>query len=191
MTHVVMTKEFYERDTATVAKDLLGKLLVRRLDDETLEGIIVETEAYYGRDDPASRAFKGKKNYNRVMWEEAGHLFIYNVHQYWMFNFVAHKKNRVGGVLIRAIEPIKGIETMKKKRPVKNLRDLTNGPGKLTLALAMDKSLNFIEATSEKCEIYVLENELRFEIECSHRIGVKKDLEEKLRFFIKGNMFVS
>jgi DNA-3-methyladenine glycosylase len=186
-----MKREFYERDTSAVAKDLLGKVLIRMLNNETLGGKIVETEAYYGRDDPASRAFKGKKNYNKVMWKEPGHIFIYNVHRYWMFNFVAHKKNRVGGVLIRAIEPIKGIDTMKKKRPVKNLRNLTNGPGKLTMALAIDKSLNFTKATSENCEIYVIENELRFEIECSHRIGVKKDLDKKLRFFIKGNMFVS
>jgi DNA-3-methyladenine glycosylase len=174
MKHVAMKREFYERDTAIVAKDLLGKVFVRRLGEETLEGIIVETEAYYGKDDPASRAFKGKKKYNRVMWEDPGRVFIYNVHKYWMFNFVAHKKNKVGGVLIRAIEPIKGIETMQKNRPVKNLRDLTNGPGKLTLALAIDKNLNFIEGTSENCEIYVIENELRFEIERSHRIGVKE-----------------
>lgn len=100
----VFGKDFYTRDTETVARDLLGKILVRRLGDELLGGIILETEAYFGADDPASRAFQGKKRYNSVMFGEPGHLFIYNVHKYWMLNFIGHD-NGVGGILIRAIEP--------------------------------------------------------------------------------------
>ncbi|MCW4050236.1 MAG: DNA-3-methyladenine glycosylase [Candidatus Bathyarchaeota archaeon] len=186
----VLDKKFYSRDTAEVAKGLLGKVLVRKLDDEYLEGIIVETEAYYGVDDPASRAYHGKKQYNRVMFEEPGHLFIYNVHRYWMLNFIAHDDG-VGGILIRAIEPTKGIETMQRNRPKKKETDLTSGPGKLTVALRVTKNLNGLPITDESCTIHVKGNEMEFEIGTSHRIGVTKDLPKELRFYIKKNRFVS
>jgi len=182
--------DFYTRNTEVVAKDLLGKILVRRLGDEHLGGIIVETEAYFGAEDPASRAFHGKKRYNSVMFGEPGHLFIYNVHKYWMLNFIAHD-NGVGGILVRAIEPTMGVETMQKNRPVKRDRDLTSGPGKLTLALDVDRSLNGQLTTDDSCEIHVLDNEYDFEMGTSHRIGVTKDLPEHFRFYVKNNKFVS
>jgi len=187
----ILSQDFYSRDTALVAKELLGQLLIRRLDEDEVGGFIVETEAYYGEDDPASRAYEGKKRYNQVMYEDSGHLFIYNVHQYWMLNFVAHELGKVGGVLIRAINPMFGIDTMMRNRPVDDLLELTNGPGKLTLALDVDKSLNSLPVTSEDCAIYVRENELDSQIGRSHRIGVKRDLEKKLRYYIKGDKFVS
>lgn len=186
----VLPRGFYKRRTDTVAKELLGKILVRRLDDTLLDGIIVETEAYFGADDPASRAFEGLKTYNRVMFEEPGRVFIYNVHQYWMLNLIAHD-NGVGGILIRAIEPTIGLETMKHNRPVKHLRDLTSGPGKLTLALDVDNSLNGLDATSTDSPVYVLDNEYPCEIETSYRIGVTLDLPEHYRYYVKNNEFVS
>ena len=91
----LLPRSFYTRSTDEVARDLLGKLLVRRLDDMLLGGIIVETEAYFGGDDPASRAYEGLKTYNRVMFEEPGRVFIYNVHQYWMLNLIAHDTGSV------------------------------------------------------------------------------------------------
>ena len=108
-----------------------------------------------------------------------------------MLNIIAHKEGEVGGVLIRALEPVDGLEMMKKNRPGKQLTDLTSGPGKLTLALLIDKRLNGIDATLASSEIYVLENKKKFGVMTSHRIGVSRDLDEKLRFFIKGNQFVS
>ena len=186
----VLGKEFYTRDTEVVARELLGKILIRRLGDEILGGVIVETEAYFGADDPASRAFHGKKQYNSVMFGDPGHLFIYNVHQYWMLNIIAHDSG-VGGILIRAIKPTMGVETMKLNRPVKRLSDLTSGPGKLTLALDVDKSLNGIEATEMSSVIHVLDNKLEYELGTSHRIGVTKDLPEHYRFYVKENEFVS
>jgi len=182
--------DFYSRETEAAAKDLLGKILVRRLGDELLGGIIVETEAYFGAEDPASRAFQGMKRYNSVMFGEPGHLFIYNVHKYWMLNFIAHDIG-VGGILIRAIEPTMGIETMQENRPVKRLTDLTSGPGKLTLALDVNRSLNGQATTDDSCEIHVLDNEYEFEMGTSHRIGVTKDLPEHFRFYVKNNKFVS
>ena len=186
----ILSKDFFERDPEIVAKELLGKKLIRKLDKTFLKGIIVETEAYFGFDDPASRAYKGKKTFNKLMWSEPGKVFIYNVHKYWMFNIVAHERG-IGAVLIRAIEPTIGIEVMKTHRSVKKDVDLTNGPGKLTLALKIDKSLNGIFVTSHESEIIIIKNMMDFKIGKSHRIGVTKDLEKKLRFFIKGNRFVS
>jgi DNA-3-methyladenine glycosylase len=187
----VLTKEFYERDPELVARDLLGKKLIRRINDSTLQGIIVETEAYYGYTDPASRAYNGKKSYNSLMWEEVGRSFIYNVHRFWMFNIVAHKKGEIGAVLIRAVEPEKGIEIMKKNRSVKILTQLTSGPGKLTIALNIDKRLNGCSVINSESEIIVVDNKFDFNMGFSHRIGVKRDLIKKLRFFIKGNKYVS
>ncbi len=186
----VLTSTFYRRDTATVARDLLGKVLVRRLDNELLGGVIVETEAYFGGDDPASRAYAGLKTYNRVMFEEPGRVFIYNVHKYWMLNLIAHDTG-VGGILIRAIEPTMGVEIMKRNRPVKRIRDLSSGPGKLTLALDVDKRLNGVDATSSDSPIYVLENKHPHSVGTSHRIGVTRDLPDHYRYYVENNEYVS
>ncbi len=191
MPREVLPRAFYERDPEIVAKELLGKRLLRKLEANLLEGIIVETEAYYGLHDPASRAYHGIKNYNRAMWGEPGQAFIYNVHKYWMFNIVAHKPNQIGAVLLRAVEPMKGTEVMKRNRPVRNLFDLTNGPGKLTRAFKIDKSQNGVSVVSRASEIIVANNEIKFSIGSSRRIGVKKDLERDLRFFVEDNNFIS
>lgn len=187
----VLTFDFYERDPATVARELIGKRLIRRLGGDVLEAILVETEAYFGLGDPASRAFHGKKNYNRLMWRTPGKVFIYNVHRYWMLNIVAHRPGEVGAVLIRALEPVKGIEVMIRHRPVDVLRELTSGPGKLTLALNIDRSLNEADVTNDESDVFIVSNDLDFEIGTSHRVGVKRDLAEELRFYIVGNSFVS
>ena len=187
----ILVFDFYERDPATVARELLGKRLIRRLGGDVLEAILVETEAYYGLGDPASRAFHGKKNYNRPMWSTPGKVFIYNVNRYWMLNIVAHRPGEVGAVLIRALEPVKGIEVMIRHRPVDAVRELSSGPGKLTLALNIDRSLNDVDVTNDDSDVFFVSNDLDFEIGTSHRIGVKRDLAEELRFYIIGNSFVS
>lgn len=186
-----LPRTFYERDPGAVAQELLSKRLIRRLGTHFLEGVIVETEAYYGFDDPASRAYQGIKNYNELMWKEPGRVFIYNVHKYWMLNIVAHAIGQVGAVLLRAIEPRAGMEVMKRFRPVKQVANLTNGPGKLTMALGIDKSVNGIPVTSCESELIVVNNRMKPEIGSSHRVGVRRDLDRNLRFFIKGNNFVS
>lgn len=187
----VLTRRFYERDPEVVARDLLGKILVRRLYGKSLEGILVETEAYYGLKDPASRAYKGIKVYNKSLWGDPGKAFIYNVHKYWMLNAVAHEPGSVGAVLIRAVEPTKGIEIMKRNRKVNDILELTNGPGKLTQAFRIDKKLNEKDLTVSGAEVLIAQNEMKHEIKSSYRIGVKRDLKKKLRFFINGNKFVS
>jgi DNA-3-methyladenine glycosylase len=188
----LLPKEFYERDPAVVAKEMLGKILVRKLDSEVLSGKIVETEAYYGENDPASKAYRGEKTFNELMFLDVGKTFIYMVHGNWLLNIVAHVKGGVGAVLIRSVEPIQGIEIMKKRRNVSNLRDLTSGPGKLTKAFAITKDLNGIDVAKEDSILIIIDGEREnLKVRSSHRIGVKADLPQELRFFIYGNKFVS
>jgi DNA-3-methyladenine glycosylase len=188
----ILNKKFYERDPAIVAKELLGKILIRKLGKKNLAGKIVETEAYYGKEDPASRAYSGRPKYCvKLLYDNPGKALIYNVHNNWLFNIVAHQKEKAGAVLIRALEPLEGIEIMKNNRKEIDVKRLTNGPGKLTKAFRITKDLNGIYITRKKSEILILNNKEKFEICSSHRIGVTKDLKKKLRFFIKGNEFVS
>jgi len=187
----ILKRKYFQRDPKNVALDLLGTKLVRKFDLQIFEGMIVETEAYYGEKDPAYRAYNGLKFYNKAMWSLPGNLFIYNVHKYWMFNIVAHYPNEVGAVLIRAVEPLTGIEEMMKNRPIDDIYQLTNGPGKLTIAFKIDNSLNEIDITSEKTRIHIVKYKTDFKIASSKRIGVKKDLKRNMRFFIDSNRYVS
>ncbi len=188
----LLPKEFYERDPAVVARELLGKVLVRKLNGEALSGKIVETEAYYGEEDPASKAYKGRKRFNQLMFCPAGKLFIYMVHGNWLLNIVAHPVGSVGAVLIRALEPISGVETMIKNRGEKRLEHLTSGPGRLTKALAVTNELNGEDVTLESSRLKVAEGMPEiFQIASTPRIGVKFDLPQPLRFYIKGNRYVS
>ena len=188
----ILSRKFYARNPKTVAIELLGKVIVRKVGNKKLSGMIVETEAYYGDKDPASRAYKGKKKYNSVMWDLPGKLFIYMVHGYWLLNIVAHEKDSAGVVLIRALEPLDGVDEMIKNRRNENIRSLTNGPGKLTKAMQIDKKLNGLDVTKRNSELTVVKSGFRPKnIARSYRIGVTKDLPEKLRFYLKGNNFVS
>lgn len=173
-----LDESFFSRKTKIVAKELLGKILVRKFKGKELKAKIVETEAYYGSNDPASRAFKRTKM-SEPMFAKAGTLFIYNVHKYLMFNIVTEKENKPGAVLIRALEPM-------------NFKANLSGPGRLTRALKITKELNG-KHLSETETIAILNSETdeKIKIVSSHRIGVTHDLKKKLRFFIKGNPYVS
>jgi DNA-3-methyladenine glycosylase len=189
----ILPRKFYERDPALVARSLLGKILVREVNSKILSGKIVETEAYYGKKDPASRAYSGRPKFcAKLMHGKPGVTLIYMVHNNWLLNFVAHRRNETGAVLIRAIEPLEGIETMKMNRRVDDLYRLTNGPGKLTKALAITKELNGIDVTDGKSKLVVVEGcKEKFKVSSSRRIGVRKDLPQNLRFFVKESKFVS
>jgi len=187
-----LERSFYRRDTATVARELLGKTIVRRLGHQVLTGRIVETEAYYGEKDPASRAYKGRKNYNSPMFDDPGRLFIYMVHSWWLLNIAAHEPGEPGAVLIRALEPIEGIPVMEDNRGVTDLHNLTSGPGKLTKALNVTKELHGLDVTEGSAELKIVdEGPEEFQTATSHRIGVTRDLPRELRFYVKGNRFVS
>ena len=187
-----MGKEFYLRDTAMVAVDLLGKLVVRLISGVRVSCMIVETEAYYGPEDPASRARRGGE-LAKVMAGDVGRALIFMVHGNWLFNVVAHEEGGIGAILIRSCQPIEGVEVMIKNRGVNNVRRLTNGPGKLAKALSIDKRFHGKELYTTHhglwIEYYV--NVPRSRIAYSHRIGVTKDLPMILRFYITNNPYVS
>jgi len=188
---MILPKSFYERDPAVVARELLGNILVVK-DNEMLKGRIVETEAYYGLSDPASRAFKGKTKLSRWMWEDAGSTFVYMVHGYWLFNIITERKGKPSGVLIRAVEPLEGLEHMMKRRKTDNVKNLTSGPGKLTISFNISGNDNGLKVYNKNSRILVEEcNDKNFRIGTSGRIGVREDLQEHLRFFVEGNKFVS
>lgn len=188
----VLPRSFYERDTAEVARALLGKILVHRAREGRTSGEIVETEAYYGEGDPASRASRGRTKMNEIMWGQAGRAFVYMVHARWLFNVVAEREGVPGAVLVRALEPREGIDLMRRRRRTSNELELTSGPGKLTRAMGITRGHHGLDLTDDKSELVIVEGEPRqFSIASSHRVGVSADLVRELRFYIEGNPFVS
>ena len=184
--------EFFQRPADIVAQDLLGKLLIRLKDDIPIGGMIVETEAYFGKDDPASRAAKGGK-IGSLMYRKPGYALVYMVHANWLLNIVTGYKGEASAVLIRAIEPLIGIHHMTINRNTDDIFLLASGPGRLTKALEIDDSFNNyrVNAIDSPLKIlYYIELE-DDEIDRSHRIGVKEDLPEPLRFYIRNNPYVS
>ena len=185
-----LTREFYSRKTNSVAKDLLGCVLVRRIGDKKLSGKIVETEAYFGENDPASHAFCGITPRNKIMFGSPGVAYIYLIYgNYHCLNFVTEKNNIAGAVLIRALEPLDGIKIMKKNREIDEIKMLTNGPGKLTQAFDITRDQNGLDLTGNT--LYVLRGPKPEKIVQTTRIGINKGKELKLRFYIKGSEFVS
>jgi DNA-3-methyladenine glycosylase len=175
-----MDKEFFERDARDVARDLLGKILVRKLKEngkeKKLRARIVETEAYYGREDPASRACKGG-DLRKVMEMDASTILVYGVHNNWLINFVTDKKGEASAVLLRALEPL-------------NFKANTKGPGLLTRALNIGKDFHCKDICDNE-GLWLENDKIRIDIKEAKRIGVKKDLETPLRFYIKNNEYVS
>jgi len=171
---------------------LLGKILVHRGHEGLTSGRIIEVEAYYGEGDPASRASRGKTKINEIMWGLGGRAFVYVVHGNCLFNVTAEREGVPGAVLVRALEPLEGIELMQKRRGTKLEKELTSGPGKLTKAMAITGAHHGLDLSDKNSELVIVEGGLKdFTVGSSHRIGVSADLERKLRFYIDGNPFVS
>jgi len=192
------SKKFYSKDVNTVAKKLLGKLLVNNIEGIKLVGMIVEVEAYDGKVDQAAHTYIGKTRRNEIMFNEGGYLYVYFTYGvHFCCNIVTGRKNEGTAVLIRGIEPIIGIEKMKENRfGSKNIEDnklfnLTNGPGKICQAFQINKSHYGIDLTKDK--IYLLEYKKikEEEIICTTRIGIKKSIDLPWRYYIKDNPFVS
>jgi DNA-3-methyladenine glycosylase len=183
----ILPRSFYQRDTVLVAQELLGKVLVREVDGKILSGIITETESYCCHE-PASHSHRGKSESNKAMFNEVGHAYIYFIYgNYFCFNVVAKENKEYGaGVLIRAIKPLIGIEHMIKNRKIKDLNNLTNGPGKLTLALDINKNLYGIDLT-KKGPLYITEgiDVDKKEITATPRVGISKATDKLWRFYIK------
>lgn len=196
--HKKLPPKFYKRGVHIVAKELLGKYLVKKIADKYLCGKIVEVEVYDGNIDEASHSFRGKTKRNQVMFEGGGKLYVYFTYgMHFCANVVTGKINDGKAILIRAIEPIDGIEIMALNRFGKRylseneLINLCNGPAKLCKAYNIDRDDNGTELT---CDYIFIANSKKLNpdsIASSKRIGIKKSVDLPWRYFIIDNKFVS
>lgn len=199
-----LDKSFYIKDTLTVAKELLGKYLYVCMGTTPMIGKVVETEAYIGPDDKACHCYNGRRTLRtEVMYESGGHAYVYQIYgMHFCLNIVTEDDTVGAAVLIRGLEPIEGIAQMARNRynkewsqlSSKEMKNLTNGPGKLCKALNIDKKCNGKQLLGD--EIYISEphNNEKFKILSSKRINIDYAEEYKdvnWRFFIENNAFIS
>ncbi len=191
-----LPRSFYGREPVQVARDLIGAHLVRIVEGDELVGRIVETEAYRGRHDPASHAYRGRTARNRPMFGEPGHAYVYFIYgMHWMFNIAAHPTDAPGAVLIRALEPLKGLDRMRRNRSVDDERELTSGPAKLAQALAINGELNDVDlCTSEIITLRAGSTGADIKLVSGPRIRVPGDSaaqQAQWRFWIQDSPYVS
>ena len=193
-----LSRRFYLRDdTAEIARGLLGKLLV--VPDETgqrVSGMIVETEAYLGVDDRAAHSYGGRRTArNEAMYGLGGTIYVFFVYgMHHQFNVVCGPIGYPQAVLIRAVEPVEGMETMRSRRGPMKERNLTSGPGKLCIAMGIDRGLNLESLTGDQAWIETYRDLKAEDINVGARIGIDyagEDAQLPLRFSIRGNEFVS
>jgi DNA-3-methyladenine glycosylase len=191
-----LPRAFYLRSTLTVASDLLGRYLVKRTRTGRLVGKIVEVEAYLGALDPASHSYNGKTPRNEVMFDRGGHLYVYFTYgMHFCSNVVTGEEGTGHAVLLRAVEPLEGIDAMRKSRGLRNSGKpeslLTNGPAKLCQAFSIGRKENGLDLLGETIFLAKGEPCPPSSIVRSRRIGIRKAVEHRWRFFEKGNPFVS
>jgi DNA-3-methyladenine glycosylase len=193
-----LPRSFYLRPTLHIAKELLGAFLMRKLKNEILIGKIVEVEAYLGENDPASHAYRGRTQRNDVMFWNGGHLYVYFTYgMHFCCNVVTGREGISGAVLLRAVEPIAGLETMARNRGIalnseKDMWNLCSGPAKLCEAFAIGRNENGTDLCGNN--IWLAERrgaDERYRILRTSRVGVTNGTEHKWRFCIKDNRFVS
>ncbi|MDV2885029.1 DNA-3-methyladenine glycosylase [Alkalihalophilus pseudofirmus] len=194
MPYTILPREFYDQPTLDLAKALLGKLLVHETSEGICSGYIVETEAYRGPDDQAAHSYNNlRTKRTEVMFGENGHCYAHVMHTHCLINVVSGGVDRPEGVLIRALEPVEGIDLMYKRREkAKRDKDLTSGPGKLTKALKITKAdygKPFFQPP-----LYIAEGKEVSQISMGPRIGIDNSGEAKdypWRFWETGNPYVS
>jgi DNA-3-methyladenine glycosylase len=185
----ILERDFYARAAVEVARDCLGKILV----NGKSAGRIVETEAYLGVDDRAAHAWRGVTDRTRVIFGPPGHAYIYFIYgMYECLNFVAEPEGQAGCVLIRAVEPLAGIDGMRRRRPTaKRVEDLASGPGKLTRAMGISRKLNGVDLTGGSLHVRSMRQGARFEVKVTPRIGITHCADWPLRFVVADSRFVS
>ncbi len=198
-----LAESFYRLPTTELAKNLLGKVIVRRLrSGNELRGIIVEVEAYLAKGDPASHSHAGPGKKNASMFLGPGTLYVYPIHSRHCLNIVSEPTGQGAAVLVRALEPIAGVESMRQLRSlpekaagIQAMARLTRGPGRLCEALGVDRRLDGLDLINSRC--FWLEEPPKFiedmawQPRQSCRIGLSKAQSRQLRWFVDGNYFVS
>jgi len=185
----VLPRAFYSRSAVDVARDLLGKVLVHG----ATAGIIVETEAYLGAGDAAAHSARGITPRTEVIFGPPGHAYVYFIYgMYDCLNLVCEPRGIAGCVLLRALEPVAGLDVMKQRRPAaRRAEDLASGPAKLTRALAVTRALNGADVTRGSLTVHEPLRPVKPEILTTPRVGITQDADLPLRFLIRGNRFVS
>lgn len=197
---MILHQEFYDQDAPVVARELLGATLVRTLSNgQRISGKIVETEAYSSLDDLASHGRAGKTERNLPMWETPGRAYIYlNYGVHWLLNVTCEPVGQPAAVLIRALEPLDGLDQIELNRPGRKLKEWTSGPGRLTRALGIDKSFNRADMTSTEGNLWI-EKGITIpdtDIKTGPRIGLGKHVGEPWlsmawRWWVASNPYVS
>jgi len=188
----IVPRDFYLDPPDLVAQKLLGKLLIRG----DMVGRIVEVEAYFGEADAASHAFPGKTARNDVLFGPPGHAYVYFIYgMHFCLNVSCEREGRAGGILFRALEPIRGLETMARNRGLDATRVavLTSGPGRLCEAFGVTREHdNGVDLTSRKSDLQIRDDGfLASDVLVTPRIGISKDAERPARFLLADNPFVS
>jgi DNA-3-methyladenine glycosylase len=187
-----LARSFYARPSLAVARDLLGRLLVRKLPEVTLVGRIVECEAYR-EDDPASHSYRGVTNRTEVMFGRGGRLYVYFTYgMHYCMNVVTGKEGEGSAVLLRAVEPLEGLDWMREQRGLVDDRSLCRGPARLTQAYGVGRADNGIDLV-DGTDLFVAAGRPIAEglVGVSPRVGVRAATELPWRFFEAGNPFVS
>lgn len=192
MPEPIRSKRFFQRSALILAKDLLGCVLHVKHRNQIVSGMIVETESYH-ESDPASHSYGGPKNRNRIMFSDGGFGYVYFIYgNHFCFNVVAGKAGIGEAVLIRALEPINGLNIMRKNRKKTKIEDLCSGPGKLCQALGINKTHNGVSLL-ESDSIYISRSKKikPANIVASRRIGITKGVEHLERFHLRDSKFIS
>jgi len=197
----ILPPAFYSRDPRQVAPDLLGKLLVRREGKQLRVGRIVELEAYLGIDDPAAHAYRGPTKRNEVLFGPPGRAYVYFIYGFhYCLNLSCEPEGKAGSVLVRALEPVAGLDLMYAARNLEpghgrttELRLLTSGPGRLAEAFSITRERdNGNDVTSPRSDLQVADDGFKPEkIATTVRIGITKAADQPLRYIVAGNPFVS
>ena len=171
MKYNALKRSFFNRSPVEVAPELLGKLLVRKLDGQVLVGRIVEVEAYLSHGDEAAHGFKGLRPHTASLYKEAGHAYVHGVRQYFLLDVVTEGEGTPSSVLIRAVEPVQGIEVP------------ADGPGKIGKAFTITRALDGVDMTSAYSELFIADGHDTREVRVSPRVGISKSKDMPLRFY--------
>jgi DNA-3-methyladenine glycosylase len=189
----ILRRDFYDRGTEIVSRELLGAVLECRTDEGVASGTIVETEAYIGEHDAACHAAVGRTRRTEPLYGPPGIAYVYFIYgMHWCINAVTRGEDLPSAVLIRALEPLEGLPLMRRRRPkARSDRELTNGPGKLCAALGIDRRMNGLPLQRHPVVIREGEFVRESEIVITPRVGITQAADWPLRFFVRGNPFVS